>query len=78
MRTGYILIFAVLAALFVPAQTATAQGERVNRPQSGAGLERMSQELGLTEEQKEQLRQNGKEQAEARRAIRQDESQRRS
>ena len=34
----------------------------------------MSEELGLTEVQKEQLRQSGKEQAEARRAIREDES----
>ena len=74
MRGRTILIFAVLAALFVPAQTATAQGERVNRPQYGGGLERMSEELGLTDGQKEQLRQNGKEQAEARRAIRGDES----
>ena len=81
MKTSSRLItaFAILTAALIIGQAPLAgqdQGQRQRRrsPQAGRQTQRLADELGLTEEQREQLRQIGRAQSEAVRAIRQDDS----
>ena len=74
-----ITVFAILTAALILGQAPLAgqeQGERQRggSPQAGRQTQRLADELGVTEEQREQLRQIGRAQSEAVRAIRQDDS----
>ena len=80
MKTSSRLItaFAILTAALILSEAPLAgqeEGQRQRRrPQAGRQTQRLADELGVTEEQREQLRQIGRTQSEAVRAIRQDDS----
>ena len=80
MKTSSRLItaFAILTAGLILSQVPLAgqeEGQRQRRrPQAGRQTQRLADELGVTEEQREQLPQIGRTQSEAVRAIRQDDS----